>query len=685
MSNANRDYAIVYDVKNSSLVLSRPLSFYITDKNTSNIFVRLVTRVNAGNGIDQYTSIEEASNYVLTMRVIKPNNEVKNLEATQHEPKSIFQFDLTEDFKDMPGKYICELTISTMVNSRQELITSDPFSYEVKRSILSNVGEIIETEDTTVEKLLNNLDATKAELSSQIKEIAEKGTTVEAIKNATKEEIDKQIADGIIANLTIENCSITEDKMGKNLANIIKDKNALEYYNYSFTNDDFLVNTFNFEFINGEFNYTAPTSYEWALIDIEELSTFVFKPAKSNYWMPVSANDTNCLAVSLKTGEIRKFNRDGSNKVLYKPNLSISLHSNIVLRFEKFGAIYRMYDNDTNALLNTIDFSDYEKFSELKLGVLITPSNPYKPYKLYEVKSYKNEIIFKNLKNKVDNIAINIGSDKVVDLVINMGQSNASGRGVASESIVCPSGHGYEFKSVTDPTRLYDIVEPFGSGQNNDAVFDGVDGATDLRTGSYVSALAKTFYEIEKVPQVFVSCTKGDTSSTTWLTGKTYHNEAIRRFQLAENWLLDNGYIIRYKYMIWCQGEADGSESLGNSTRTTQMKNIIEGMMSACDIEKCFMIRIGNRNETGKEKLYTNIIKYDTNLCKVYKNIVLVSTKAAGFATEGKMKDTAHWTQQGYNEVGIEAGTNIAFYLKNKKEPFMYDPEYNDLYVSKKY
>ena len=172
MSNANRDYAIVYDVKNSSLVLSRPLNFYITDKNTSNIFIRLVTKISIGDGIDQYADIENASNYVLTMRVIKPNNEVKSIEATQHEPESIFQFDLTEGFKDIPGKYICELTISTMVSSRQELTTSDPFIYEVKRSILSNIGEIIEAEDTTVEKLLNDLEATKAELSSQIKDIA---------------------------------------------------------------------------------------------------------------------------------------------------------------------------------------------------------------------------------------------------------------------------------------------------------------------------------------------------------------------------------------------------------------------------------------------------------------------------------------------------------------------------------
>lgn len=189
MSNANRDYAVVYDVKNSSLALSRPLIFYITDKNTSNIFVKLVTRVIVGNGIDQYTDIENASNYVLTMRVIKPNNEVKSLEATQHEPENIFQFDLAEDFKDIPGKYICELTISTIVSARQELITSDPFNYEVKRSILSNVGEIIETEDTTVEKLLNDLNTAKQNINDIKLQIGteELTTTSKKIKGAINE------------------------------------------------------------------------------------------------------------------------------------------------------------------------------------------------------------------------------------------------------------------------------------------------------------------------------------------------------------------------------------------------------------------------------------------------------------------------------------------------------------------
>ena len=228
MSNTNRDYAIVYDVKNSLLVLNRPLIFYITDKNTSNIFVRLVTVVSVGNGIDQYTDLEPATNYVLTMRVIKPSNEVKNIKATQHEAESIFQFDLTEDFKDIPGKYICELTVSTMVSSRQELITSDPFGYEVKQSILSNVGEIIETEDTTVEKLLNDLESAKSELNSKVNK-GEGGVITNAMLS---QEVKEAMTGGSVAVVGVDSVSepnIVDGAVTPRKTNFVKQINLFNY------------------------------------------------------------------------------------------------------------------------------------------------------------------------------------------------------------------------------------------------------------------------------------------------------------------------------------------------------------------------------------------------------------------------------------------------------------------------
>ena len=48
----------------------------------------------------------------------------------------------------------------------------------------------------------------------------------------------------------------------------------------------------------------------------------------------------------------------------------------------------------------------------------------------------------------------------VVDLIMFMGQSNMAGRGVAAQAPKVPEGHGYEFRAVSDPTKLYPITEP---------------------------------------------------------------------------------------------------------------------------------------------------------------------------------------------------------------------------------
>ena len=58
-------------------------------------------------------------------------------------------------------------------------------------------------------KLNNDIEAINSELDN----IANKGTTVEVLERVTKEEIDRQIADGTIANLTIEDNSISEEKI----------------------------------------------------------------------------------------------------------------------------------------------------------------------------------------------------------------------------------------------------------------------------------------------------------------------------------------------------------------------------------------------------------------------------------------------------------------------------------------
>ena len=92
-----------------------------------------------------------------------------------------------------------------------------------------------------------------------------------------------------------------------------------------------------------------------------------------------------------------------------------------------------------------------------------------------------------------------------VDLVMFMGQSNMAGRGEAADSVVCQSGHGYEFRAISDPAKLYDVREPFGVNENNAA-----SGVNELgsKSGSMVSALMEEYYSYTGVPMVGVSCSK---------------------------------------------------------------------------------------------------------------------------------------------------------------------------------
>lgn len=497
MSNANRDYIIVYDVKNSSLVLSRPLRFYITDKNTSNIFIKLVTRVIVGNGIDQYTDIENASNYVLTMRVIKPNNEVKSLEATQHEEGSVFQFDLTEDFKDIPGKYICELTIGTMVNSRQELITSDPFSYEVKRSILSNVGEIIETEDTTVEKLLNNLDATKAELSSQIKEKANQSDlevekaridslTILAEGSTTG---DAELIDGRIGYDTTKytNIGTAVRTQVKNIEKVVRNiQQSFDLYDYTHRNG-FL------ELIGGELKYS----------DVD------------NFHSKTTGK------IRCKGGDIFSYNGVGKNNAL----------SYVLFKGKQIVSTGQIAGQGTVTIpsgINYVLFSSYAK-KETDVELLVKSNYSNKPNlttfaideinndindinnDINDIKSTYNQIIYyKNLFDKTD----------VTTGFIDKQNSIQSGNYYTSNYIKIYNGEKYTISPACRIIAFYDINKNFIS-----KLYDGVEKTSTYTFKSTINGYIRISIRSSQLNLTMVE--QSDTASDYSDYGLALRNEVV--------------------------------------------------------------------------------------------------------------------------------------------------------------
>lgn len=64
-----------------------------------------------------------------------------------------------------------------------------------------------------LDKSEQKLDETNAQLSAKIQEVASTGTTTEVLKSTTENYIKEKLDDGTIANLTIENASVTRNKL----------------------------------------------------------------------------------------------------------------------------------------------------------------------------------------------------------------------------------------------------------------------------------------------------------------------------------------------------------------------------------------------------------------------------------------------------------------------------------------
>lgn len=144
MKNINRDYIVTVNAKTSTLS-ANAMSFYITDILTSNIFFQLIFNESGNALINSYAPNENADDYALTLRVVKPNNEPKELILERLDSTTnFFIADLTADFIDILGMYNCELFVNTTINGRAERSTTNSFTYVVKPSIFNNLDDIIE-------------------------------------------------------------------------------------------------------------------------------------------------------------------------------------------------------------------------------------------------------------------------------------------------------------------------------------------------------------------------------------------------------------------------------------------------------------------------------------------------------------------------------------------------------------
>ena len=162
LRNINKDYLIQIDVKAATVNVPGNMSFFITDVKTCNIFAQLVINESNSDLVKRYAPIEEAANYKLTLRIIKPNGEPKDIDFTiLNELDAFFYVDLTDEYKDHIGEYRCELFVDCLVNGELERMTTREFSYEILPSIYNDLDGVIEKDPDypLVDRILSDLEA----------------------------------------------------------------------------------------------------------------------------------------------------------------------------------------------------------------------------------------------------------------------------------------------------------------------------------------------------------------------------------------------------------------------------------------------------------------------------------------------------------------------------------------------
>lgn len=172
MSILDKKHILTIDLDDSSIEYSKKIFFYNTDKNISNLYVKI--KKNNDDGVGVELSANDLKDITVKLTAIKPKtNQTREIigiltEELTDQSCAIYKFELLQEFTDQVGSVVCEFELS---NASGEKVTIDAFSYRIKESKLTGLNAEIESNpDLPVLKQL-------------IKEVKETAQTVNNIDN----------------------------------------------------------------------------------------------------------------------------------------------------------------------------------------------------------------------------------------------------------------------------------------------------------------------------------------------------------------------------------------------------------------------------------------------------------------------------------------------------------------------
>lgn len=253
---------------------------------------------------------------------------------------------------------------------------------------------------------------------------------------------------------------------------------------------------------------------------------------------------------------------------------------------------------------------------------------------------------------------------KEADLILFMGQSNMSGAGGnAEEAPKLIKGAGYEYRAITQPDELCVLTEPFGEKEHNEGYLD--DRGLIPRDGSLVTSFVNAYYGQTKERVVAVSASRGSAQISSF--NKYLVEDVIDRLENAKRVMTEKRVNIRHIYMVWFQGETDAYAKTPEEQYIGGMQKLLH-TLQPYGVEKCFVIQIGNVTMEDEIVDTAQMQAIQEKLCETDDNFVLISQCAKEISEPPYMEDGIHFTQQGLNLIGEDAGRNMGNYIKSIAE-----------------
>lgn len=247
------------------------------------------------------------------------------------------------------------------------------------------------------------------------------------------------------------------------------------------------------------------------------------------------------------------------------------------------------------------------------------------------------------------------GEIENVDLIFFMGQSNMAGHGGnAQEAPAVSEEAGLEYRVISDPDVLHPIEEPFGANENKDG---GLFDADNKKLGSMVSSFINRYHELTDKKVIGVSASVGGMAMDLWLNDGVM-DDVIARIKDSITYLSDNQYNIEHVYVMWLQGESDGSRGVTGEDYTDMFYQFMNEVLAA-GVEKVFIITPGRVYYDANA--YNTIIAAQKKICENDDNFVL-ATSVLSDIDISMMTDAYHYNQEALNLVGEEAAEGVAAY-----------------------